>query len=112
MKSEKLLENATKVGRVIRDGLTQGLAGTPGFVEVRGMGMMIGVELDRPCGDIVTMALEQGLVLNVTADSVVRLLPALVMTEAEGRQLVDLLVPVVKSFLARPVAAAPARAAG
>ena len=112
MKSEKLLENATKTGRVIRDGLAQGLAGTPGFVEVRGMGMMLGVELDRPCGDIVTMSLDKGLVLNVTADSVIRLVPPLVMTEAEGRQLVDLLVPVVKSFLARPVEAAPRKAAG
>ena len=112
MKSEKLLENAAKTGRVIRDGIAQGLAGTPGFVEVRGMGMMIGVELDRPCGDIVTMSLEQGLVLNVTADSVIRLVPPLVMTEAEGRQLVDLLVPVIKAFLARPVAAAPMKAAG
>ena len=97
---------------MIRDGLAQGLAGTPGFVEVRGMGMMLGVELDRPCGDIVTMSLDKGLVLNVTADSVVRLVPPLVMTEAEGRQLVDLLVPVVKSFLARPVEAAPRKAAG
>ena len=102
MKTEKLLENATATGRVIRDGLAQGLSGTPGFVEVRGMGLMIGVELDRPCGDIITLALEAGLVLNVTADSVIRLLPPLVMSAAEGRQLVDLLVPVVKAFLARP----------
>jgi acetylornithine/N-succinyldiaminopimelate aminotransferase len=77
---------------------------------------MLGVELDRPCGDIVAMSLEAGLVLNVTADNVVRLLPPLVMSEAEGRQLVGLLVPVVKAFLARPSAAAPvsasAKAAG
>ena len=112
MKDEKLLANATRVGRLIRDGIAQGLAGTTGYVEVRGMGMMIGVELDRPCGDIVTMSLESGLVLNVTADSVIRLVPPLVMTEAEGRQLVDLLVPVVKAFLARPAAAAPAAASG
>jgi len=106
MKEEKLLENASSVGRAIRDAIAAGLAGTAGFVEVRGMGLMIGVELDRPCSDIVTMALEAGLVLNVTADSVVRLLPPLVMSEAEGRQLVDILVPVIKSFLARPAAAA------
>jgi acetylornithine aminotransferase len=105
MKEENLLENAGKVGRAIRDGLAGGLAGTPGFVEVRGMGLMIGIELDRPCADIITMALDAGLVLNVTADTVVRLLPPLVMSEAEGRQLVDILVPVVKSFLARPAAA-------
>jgi len=107
MREENLLENASRVGRAIRDGLAGGLAGTDGFVEVRGMGLMIGIELDRPCGDIVTMALERGLVLNVTAENVVRLLPPLVMTEAEGRQLIDILVPVIKAFLARPAAAAP-----
>jgi acetylornithine aminotransferase len=112
MKEEKLLENATRVGRVIRDGIQHGLSGTQGFVEVRGMGMMIGVELDRPCSDIINLSLEQGLVLNVTADTVIRLVPPLVMSEAEGRALVDILVPVVKSFLARPVVAAPVAKAG
>ena len=110
MKEEKLLENATRVGRVIRDGIAQGLAGVKGFVEVRGMGMMLGVELDRPCGDLVTLCLEQGLVLNVTSDSVIRLVPPLVMNEAEGRQLVEILVRVVKDFLAQP--AQPAARAG
>jgi acetylornithine/N-succinyldiaminopimelate aminotransferase len=112
MKEEKLLENASAVGRSIREGLAAGLKGTAGLVEVRGMGLMIGVELDRPCADIISMALESGLVLNVTAESVIRLLPPLVMTEAEGRQLVDILVPVVKAFLARPSAAAPVAKAG
>ena len=112
MKEEKLLENAATVGRVIRDGLTEGLSGTAGFVEVRGLGLMIGVELDRPCGDIVTLSLERGLVLNVTAESVIRLVPPLVMSEAEGTHLVALLVPVVKEFLARPAAAAPVAKAG
>lgn len=112
MKEENLLENATQVGRVIRDGLQQGLAGTAGYVEVRGMGMMIGVELDRPCGEIVALALEAGLVLNVTADNVVRLVPPLVMSAAEGRQLVDILVPVIRNFLARPVQVQPAAKAG
>ena len=82
------------------------MAGTPGFVEVRGMGLMIGIELDRPCADIVTMSLERGLVLNVTAENVVRLLPPLVMSETEARALVDILVPVMKAFLAQPAAVA------
>jgi acetylornithine aminotransferase len=112
MKEENLLENAGKVGRVIRDGIANGLAGTAGYVEVRGMGLMIGIELDRPCTEIITLALDAGLILNVTADTVVRLLPPLVMSEAEGRQLVDILVPVIKAFLARPAAAAPAAKAG
>jgi len=106
MKDERLLENAAKVGRAIRDGITQGLAGERGFVEVRGLGMMLGVELDRPCGDIVGMALDAGLVLNVTSENVIRLVPPLVMSVAEAGQLVDILVRVVKSFLARPALAA------
>ncbi len=112
MKEEKLLDNAARVGRVIRDGLAQALAGTAGFVEVRGMGMMIGLELDRPCADIITMSLERGLVLNVTAESVIRLVPPLVMSEDEARQLVALLAGAVKDFLARPIEAALAAKAG
>ncbi len=106
MEEYSLLQNATNTGRVIRDGLTQALQSTSGFVEVRGMGLMLGVELDRPCSDIVGMALDQGLILNVTADNVIRLLPPLVMTADEGRQLVQILSNVIRTFLARPVAAA------
>jgi acetylornithine aminotransferase len=84
-----------------------------GVVEVRGMGLMIGVELDRPCGELVKAALDAGLVVNVTADNVVRILPALIMNELEGRDVVERLVPLVKSFLAQgsaqPKAAAVAR---
>ncbi len=112
MKAENLLENASRVGRVIRDGLASALAGTPGYVEVRGMGLMIGVELERPCAEIINLSLERGLVLNVTAENVVRLLPPLVMSEAEGRELVGILVPVIKAFLATPAAAAPVAKAG
>jgi acetylornithine/N-succinyldiaminopimelate aminotransferase len=65
------------------------------------MGLKLGVELDRPCGELVKMGLDAGLVFNVTADNVIRLLPALVMSEAEGRQVVERLVPLVKEFLAR-----------
>jgi len=71
---------------------------------------MIGVELDRPCGDLVTQALEAGLLINVTMDKVIRLLPPLVMNEAEARQVLSILVPLVYSFLAQAPAAVPARA--
>ncbi len=104
MKDEGLLENALKVGDAIRGGLQAALGGTAGVVEVRGMGMMIGVELDRPCGELVKMGLDAGLVFNVTADNVIRLLPPLVMNEVEGRQVVERLVPLVKEFLARGAA--------
>ena len=69
------------------------------------MGLMIGVELDRPCGELVKAALEAGLVINVTADNVIRLLPPLVMNEAEGREVVERLVPLVRGLPRRSTAA-------
>jgi acetylornithine aminotransferase len=65
------------------------------------MGMMIGVELDRPCGEIVKMALARGLVTNVTAENVIRIMPPLVMNEVEARQVVERLAPIVREFLAQ-----------
>jgi acetylornithine aminotransferase len=111
VKDEGLLANAVRVGDAIRGGLTATLAGVAGVVEIRGMGLMLGVELDRPCGELVKMGLDAGLVFNVTADNVIRLLPPLVMSEVEGRQVVERLVPLVKEFLARSAAQAPRVAA-
>ena len=111
MQEEGLLANAVRVGDAIRGGLAAALAGVAGVVEVRGMGLMIGVELDRPCGEIVKAALARGLVVNVTADSVIRLLPPLVMSEVEGRQVVERLAPIVREFLAQSAASAAPRAA-
>ncbi|MCL4185299.1 MAG: aspartate aminotransferase family protein [Burkholderiaceae bacterium] len=96
---EGLLENAARLGERIMSGLRRGLAGTPGFVEVRGQGLMIGVALDRPCGALVKRALDAGLVLNVTADTVVRLLPPLIFRDEHAEQLVATLVPIVRRFL-------------
>ena len=111
MRDEGLLVNAVKVGDAIRGGLAAALAGTAGVTEVRGRGSMIGVELDRPCGELVGRALDAGLVMNVTAENVIRLLPALVMSEAEGREVVERLAPLVREFLARPAVHAQAVAA-
>src|SRR5215831_17553100 len=110
IEDERLMENAARVGGVLLAGLREGLAGRPGVVEVRGQGLMIGVELDRPCGELVGQALEAGLLINVTMDNVVRLLPPLVMSEAEARQVLAVLVPLVREFLARPASAVAARA--
>jgi acetylornithine/N-succinyldiaminopimelate aminotransferase len=101
-----LLHHAARMGELIQSELKRGLAGVEGVVEVRGMGLMIGVELARPCAEIVRRALAAGLVANVTADKVIRLLPALVIREEEARQLVSILVPIVKAFLAEAPAAA------
>src|SRR5688500_13190990 len=91
---EGLLASAERVGQVIRSGL----ASLDGITEVRGMGLMIGVEMARPCGELVKAALDAGLVINVTAESVIRLLPPLVMNDAEGREVVERLAPLVRAF--------------
>lgn len=99
IESDGLLARAATLGASLRDQFGAALSGVAGIVEVRGNGLMLGIELDRPCGDIVKMALEAGLLVNVTADKVVRLLPPLVMTDAEGVELVSGLVPVIRKFL-------------
>jgi acetylornithine aminotransferase len=105
---DRLNEHAARVGELILGGLGKELAGVAGVKDIRGKGLMIGVELDRPCGDIVRRSLEAGLVANVTADKVIRLLPPLVIQEGEARQLLAILVPVIKGFLAEAPAAAAA----
>ena len=103
VKEEGLMERAVKAGELIRSQIrAQEL---PGVREIRGMGSMIGIELDRPCGELVLQGLNAGLVFNVTADNVVRLLPPLVMNEAEAAEVVSRLVPLVKAFLEKRVAA-------
>lgn len=96
---ENLLENAETVGNQIANGMRAALTGVAGFVTVRNAGMMIGVELDRPCGELVRQALDAGLLINVTSDKVVRLLPPLIMSTDEAEQLVAKLSSLVKQFL-------------
>ncbi len=108
IEKDGLLAHAHRMGEVIMGGLRRELAGVDSVKEVRGMGLMIGVELDRPCGDIVRRALGAGLVANVTAERVIRLLPPLVIQEAEAKQVVAILAPLVKAFLAESPAAAAA----
>jgi len=99
MQEEGLIENAGRIGQLIMSEIGRELAGTPGFVEVRGQGLMIGVELDRPCGALVKRALDAGLVLNVTADRVIRLLPPLIFRAEHAEHLVGTLVPLVRGLL-------------
>lgn len=101
IEEEKLRENAENIGNFIREGFAAELKGTPGVVTVRNAGMLIGIELDRPCGDLVKMALEAKLLINVTADKVLRLLPPLVMNEAEAKELVQRLSVLIKTFLSQ-----------
>jgi acetylornithine aminotransferase len=105
IEDEGLMANAAAQGEHIRAGLRKALAGVAGVVEVRGMGLMIGIELDRPCGELARQALDAGLLINVTQESVVRLLPPLVLTAAEADRIVELLAPLLRAFVA------PAKAA-
>jgi acetylornithine aminotransferase len=100
MEEDGLLENAARVGEHLRAALNQALQPVAGFVEVRGQGLMLGIELDRPCGAIMNLALEAGLLLSVTADSVIRLVPPLIISTDEADEIVSILVPIIKKFLA------------
>ena len=96
---EKLRENAQQMGDVICDGLRAALNGLAGVVVIRNAGLMIGIELDRPCADLVKMALSDKLLINVTAEKVVRLLPPLVINAVEANELVSRLAALIKTFL-------------
>ena len=98
--AEQLWERAAALGTRISDDLRTALQGVAGVSEIRGQGLMIGIELDRSCAELVTRALEAGLLINVTADSVIRLLPPLVMTEQQADRLVSDLGAIVRNFLA------------
>ncbi|CAB3689305.1 aspartate aminotransferase family protein [Achromobacter dolens] len=100
LKSENLLDNAHSVGGHLKARLAQELAGLPGVADVRGRGLMLGIELARPCGVLALRALEAGLLINVTRDRVIRLLPPLVLSRAEADRIVDILAPLIRQFLA------------
>ncbi len=90
---------AAELGGRILTGLRAALAGVGGVRDIRGRGLMLAVELDRPCKDIMKLALDDGLLVNVTADTVVRLLPPLILSDAEAEQLTQGVARVVRRFL-------------
>mgnify|MGYP001563995663 FL=1 len=96
---ENLLDHAMKLGDFMRDRLKNQLADVPGVVQIRGQGLIIGIELSVPCGDLVKKALEKKLLINVTSDKVIRLLPAFVMQPGEAEQVVDMTCLLIKEFL-------------
>ncbi|WP_227814156.1 aspartate aminotransferase family protein [Nitrogeniibacter aestuarii] len=100
LERDRLLENAAARGEQLRGEMAKALEGVTGLVEIRGEGLMIGVELDRPCAQLVTDALAAGMLINVTAERVVRLLPPLTFTDAEVSALVEGLAPLIRQFLA------------
>ena len=102
LERDGLIEKAKHFGKTILEGFQSQLGGLEGVNEIRGRGMMIGIELDRPCGQIVSMALETGLLVNVANDAVIRLLPPLVLKELEAQMLVEKLSDVIREFLSCP----------
>jgi len=105
MQADGVMENAARVGAHLKSALEAALAGLPGVVEVRGQGLMLGIELDRPCGVILSQAMQAGLLLSVTADSVIRLVPPLILSQEEADEIIAILVPLIQNFLAQTSAA-------
>jgi acetylornithine aminotransferase len=102
MEEDGLLDSASRVGAHLKARLQEALGQLPGVKDIRGYGLMIGVELDRPCGAIMQQALDAGLLLSVTADSVIRLVPPLIITTTEADEIVSILAPIVTQFLSQP----------
>jgi acetylornithine/N-succinyldiaminopimelate aminotransferase len=103
MQEEQFLAHVEQLGGWLKQALQARLGGVAGVVTVRGQGLMLGIELDRPCGALVQTALDAGLLINVTADSVVRLLPPLIFTQADAEKLLDMLCPLITDFLSQNV---------
>jgi acetylornithine aminotransferase len=99
IETDGLMANAVAQGERIVGGLKRKLAGVSGVVQIRGMGLMIGIELDRPCGELVRQALAAGLLINVTHDTVIRMLPPLILSAEEAELIVERLAPLICAFL-------------
>jgi acetylornithine aminotransferase len=100
MEQDGLVAHAAQVGEHLRAAFERELGGHPGLKEIRGKGLMIGIDLKVPCSELMGRAAEAGLLISVTADSVIRLVPPLIMTEAQADEVVAILVPLIRSLLA------------
>jgi acetylornithine aminotransferase len=101
MEQDNLLAHASTIGNFLLQGFRERFNQVAGVVSIRGQGLIIGIELNKPCTELVQRALAHGLLINVTADNVIRLLPPLVFTQAEAQQLLDMLCPLVIEFLSQ-----------
>jgi acetylornithine aminotransferase len=98
---DKLLDNAHRIGERLQIALRQNFQGVAGVVDIRGQGLMIGIELDRPCGELMAQAAERGLLLSITQERVIRLVPPLIITEEQADEIIAILCPLVREFLKR-----------
>jgi acetylornithine/N-succinyldiaminopimelate aminotransferase len=101
IEEDKLCSHASKMGALINEEFTKHLKDCPQVKVIRNLGLMIGIELDHPCGDLTKLALNEGLLINVTAEKVIRLLPPLVINDMEAKELAERLSQVIKNFLAK-----------
>jgi len=101
MKQINATEQATDLGNYLVTAFTDNLKDCQGVTEIRGLGLMIGIELEKDCTELVALAIEQGLLINVTAGKVIRLLPAIITTKEQADELVNKLTTLIKTFLAR-----------
>jgi len=106
MQEDGLLDHAAKVGAHLHAALVRAIGALPGVTDIRGQGLMIGIELARSCGGLMQRALDAGLLISVTADKVIRLVPPLIITEQEADEAVALLAPLVRQWLAETAPAA------
>lgn len=104
MEQDDLVARAAALGERMLQGFQQQLEGVAGVQSIRGRGLMLGITLDRPCGKLVQQALDQGLLINVTAERVVRLLPPLILDDAQADRIVELVSALVKDLLAEGAA--------
>jgi len=99
LEQNKLELRAIELGKRLLDGFKQSLSGIKGIKEIRGKGLMLAIELEKDCADLVGLALEEKLLINVTAGNVIRLLPPLVMSDDEADEVVSKLSGVLKKYL-------------
>ena len=100
LEQEQLLEHAAALGERFQQGFRNALSGVAGVIDIRNLGLMIGIELDRPCGELVNQAIDQGVLINVTAERVVRLLPPLITTTKQADMIIEHVGKLIREFLA------------
>lgn len=99
LERDKLADQAARAGELLKQLLAQSLEGRAGVKEIRGMGLLVAIELDRPCTELVMQAAKSKLLINVTADSTIRLLPPLICSDEEINEIAQRLIPVIEGFL-------------
>ena len=99
LEDSNIIENAATMGAYLVEQFNKELSGVDGVVDIRGHGLMVGIELDKDCGELVKQAFENQLLINVTSGKTVRLLPPLILTKEQADKIVNTLVPLIKAFV-------------